>query len=92
MSEILELVDRLVATSNRMAVAEHDLADLTEQFHQLEDALSVSKERIAALEAEVANQKTTISYQYDERRKLEKELKAFKDKQKEDESYHTGGD
>ena len=80
MSEILELVDRLIATSNRMAVAEHDLEELTEQFHQLEDALSVAKERIAALELELKNRDSTVSYWYQKSTQFEKELEELKAK------------
>ena len=82
MSDILKLVDRLVATSNRMAVAEHDLADLEEQFHQLEDALAVAKERIASLETEVETKQASIRWWADRANKFEEELK----------KHDTGGD
>ena len=80
MSEILELVDRLIATTNRMTIAEHDLADLTEQYHQLEDALDVAKTRIAELEGEVKSKQSTVTFFYEKSEKLEKELKELKAK------------
>ena len=79
---VLELVDRLVATSNRATKAESDLADLEEQYQQLEDALDVAKTRNLKLNAEIESlskkleeQKDSTSYWYKEAKKFEEELK-----------------
>ena len=82
---ILELVDRLLALQARCAVAEDNLKELTEQFQQLEDAVSAKNDRIEKLEQELKIKTDTVIYQlnrfedfkakYD---KLEAELTALK--------------
>ena len=82
---IAEIIDRLIAESNRRAIAEHDLNELEEQFHQLEDAVSAKDDRIEKLEQELKIKTDTVIYQlnrfedfkakYD---KLEAELTALK--------------
>ena len=82
---IAEIIDRLIAESNRRAIAEHDLKELEEQFHQLEDAVSAKNDRIEKLEQELKIKTDTVIYQLNrfetfkaEYDKLEAELTALK--------------
>ena len=82
---IAEIIDRLIAESNRRAIAEHDLKELEEQFHQMEDAVSAKNDRIEKLEQELKIKTDTVIYQLNrfetfkaEYDKLEAELTALK--------------
>ena len=82
---IAEIIDRLIAESNRRAIAEHDLKELEEQFHQLEDAVSAKNDRIEKLEQELKIKTDTVIYQLNrfetfkaEYDKIEAELTALK--------------
>ena len=100
---VLELVDRLVATANKCTMAEAKLdlitADLTALKAELErtkEDYENCKEINRDLCETIKSKDNTITWGYNERVKLEKELekvraelKEFKDKQAEDESYHT---
>lgn len=89
---VLELVDRLVATSNRAALAEY-LLDVaketiesnTKEMEKATDALKQAKDEIISLTGEMEKEKEstnrTINYWADKAHKLEKELKALKEKQ-----------
>lgn len=96
MSEILELVDRLVATSNRAALAEY-LLDVaketiesnTKEMEKATDALKQAKDEIISLTEEMEKEKEShtrsINYWADRANKFEAELKALKEKQNDSE-------
>lgn len=75
---IIELVDRLLAVQSRCAIAENDLKELTEQFHQLEDSVTAKNDRIEGLEKELKIKIDTIVYQMKRYEKLEAEYNALK--------------
>ena len=90
MSEILELVDRLVAMSNRAALAEY-LLDVaketiesnTKEMETATETLKKAKEEILALTEEMKKEKEShtrsINYWADRANKFEAELKALKE-------------
>ena len=100
---LLELVDRLVATTNRATKAETEVEMLKRTIADLGDKLATAKEDYerckdinAGLVETIKSKDNTITWGYNERVKVIKEnealraeLKEFKDKQAEDESYHT---
>ena len=97
---VLELVDRLVATSNRAAIAESENERLKTEIERtdklLDDARRAIKETTDSLitlkeelEEEKKHNSETISYWYVRANKLEKELEALKKGQKDD-SEGTG--
>lgn len=87
---VLELVDRLVATSNRAVLAEYmlDIAketieSNTEEMNKATETLKKAKEEILALTEEAKKEKESttrsINYWADKATKLEDELKALKE-------------
>ena len=76
---ILELTDRLLALQARCAVAEDNLKELTEQFQQLEDAISAKNDQIENLQSELKIRCDTIVYQIKVREKIETELAKLKE-------------
>ena len=100
---VLELVDRLVATTNRCSMVEakldlitSDLAATKAELEKVKEDYENCKEINRGLCETIKSKDNTISWGYNERVKVEKELdkvraelKEFKDKQTEDESYHT---
>ena len=104
MSEILELVDRLVAMSNRAALAEY-LLDVaketiesnTKEMETATETLKKAKEEILALTEEMKKEKEShtrsINYWADKANKFEAELKALKEEvAKKETTDDTGGD
>lgn len=81
--KIMELVDRLIATSNRATLAEAKLEDITAKLVSTKEELEAAKEKIAVLEDEIKSDKRTISYSWTERERLDKELKELKAKYEE---------
>ena len=82
---ILELTDRLLALQARCAIAEDNLKELEEQFHQMEDAVSAKNDRIETLTKKVSEltkacavKDDTILYQLKAREKIEAELAELK--------------
>ena len=87
---VLELVDRLVATSNRAAVAEREneqlKADIEAAQKQIDDAtlkLTNLNSMLVTIKEEMQKEKESttrsINYWADKATKLEKELKALKE-------------
>ena len=89
---VLELVDRLVAMSNRAALAEY-LLDVaketiesnTKEMEKATDAIKQARDEIISLTEEMKKEKEShtrsINYWADKANKFEAELKAFKEKQ-----------
>lgn len=87
---VLELVDRLVATSNRAAVAEQELERATETIENNAKEIEKAQNIIFSLKADLTTLKEqiekekestnrTINYWADKATKLEKEMKALKE-------------
>ena len=82
---VLELVDRLVSTTERLAKAEQKAAKLNGENINLHLSLAVAENRIKDLTEEVESLKATIkekdsviNYWYERTTKLEEELKKGK--------------
>lgn len=78
MDIILELVDRLVATNNRAAIAEASVAALTDQLNKSTEAVQEATKKLDELNKEISSKDHTITFLYNENQKLEKELKELK--------------
>lgn len=92
---MLELVDRLVATTNRATKAEYEAEFYKNQLEDEHKAFTEATDLIKKLEAEnqslndkLEEQKNSTSYWYNEARKFEKELKEYKGKTTSEEAKH----
>lgn len=76
---IMELIDRLVATNSRAAIAERELEAAKCALKKDIEEIDALKAKISELEDEVKSQNEIKLYWYDKHQKLEKELKALKE-------------
>lgn len=81
---IMNLVDRLIATTARAVEAEALLRNARNE-------LEVLQQKFTELEAEHKTTEGAYNYECKENSRLRAELKAYEEKQAEDESYHTKG-
>lgn len=79
---VLELVDRLVSTTERLTKAEHKAAELNGANINLHLSLGVAEgkikdltEEVASLKATIKEKESVISFWYERATKFEKELK-----------------
>lgn len=81
----LEIIDRTVAEGKKSAIAgkdlercEKELAKAMEKIELLKSEVAMHQKTIAVLNNKLDESRSTISYQYDCRRELEKQIEELK--------------
>ena len=76
---ILELVDRLVATSNRAVLAEKDFERVNAEANNVTAQLIAARTEISELKKQLEDKQGTVSYWYQKANVLEKQVEALKE-------------